>query len=89
MVLKDRLHENQRYALDLAAEKGASSWLNMLLLKCNPFDSTKTEFRDGLALRYGWEPPKIPAICPYRDLLQKGRFYTKSPMKSENPSPLS
>ena len=31
--LKDRLHENQRYALDLAAEKGASSWLNTLPLK--------------------------------------------------------
>ena len=65
--LKDRLHENQRYALDLAAEKGASSWLNTLPLKRYHFDLTKTEFRDGLALRFGWEPLKIPAVYPCGD----------------------
>ena len=41
--LKDRLHENQRYALDLAAKKGASSWLNTLPLKRYHFNLTKTE----------------------------------------------
>ena len=51
--LKDRLQENQRYALDLAAEKGVSSWLNTLPLKLYHFDLTKTELRDGSALRYG------------------------------------
>ena len=28
-LLKDRLPENQRYVLDLADEKGASSWLTI------------------------------------------------------------
>ena len=67
-VLKEKLDENQRYALDLSIEKGASSWLNTLPLKRYHFDLTKTEFRDGLALRYGWEPLKTPALCPCGEL---------------------
>ena len=65
---KDRLHEHQRYALDLAAEKGASSWLNTLPLKRYHFDLTKTEFRDSLGMRNGWEPLKIPVKCPCGDI---------------------
>ena len=72
--LKDRLHENQLYALDLAAEKGASSWLNTLPVKRYHFDLTKTEIRDGLALRYGWESLKIPAICPCGDTFSLAHF---------------
>ena len=60
--LKNRLHENQRYALDIAAEKGASSWTIMLPPKRYNF-----VFRDILAQRYGWEPLKIPTICPCGD----------------------
>ena len=63
-ILKEKLDENQRYALDRSIEKGASSWLNTLPLKRYHFDLSKTEFRDGLALRYGWEPLKTPSICP-------------------------
>ena len=63
-ILKEKLDENQRYALDLSIEKGASSWLNTLPLKRYHFDLSKTEFRDGLALRYGWEPLKTPLIRP-------------------------
>ena len=66
--LKDRLHENKRYALDLAAEEGASSWLNTLPLKRYHFDLAKTEFHDGLALRCGWEPPEIPAMSVWRHI---------------------
>ena len=67
-VLIEKLDENQRYALDLSIEKGASSWLNTLPLKRYHFDLTKTECRDGLALRYGWEPLKTPALCPCGEL---------------------
>ena len=65
--MKDRLHENHRYALDLAAEKGASCWLKTLPLKRYHFDLTITGFRDGLALHYGSKPLKIPEICPCGD----------------------
>ena len=63
-VSKEKHDENQRYALDLTIEKGASSWLNTLPLKRYQFELTKKEFRAGLALRYGWEPLKKPALCP-------------------------
>ena len=53
-----------KYAIQLAPEKGASSWLNALPLSKQGFDLTKTEFRDRIALRYTWEAKDTPAICP-------------------------
>ena len=53
-----------KYTIQLASEKGASSWLNALPLSKHGFDLTKTEFRDGIALRYTWEAKNTPAICP-------------------------
>ena len=47
----------------MSIEKGASSWLNKLSLKRYHFDLTKTEFRDCLTLRYGWESLKTPELC--------------------------
>ena len=44
-------------------EKGAPCWLNALPLKRYYFYLTKGEFRDGIALRYGWDPVKLPSIC--------------------------
>ena len=67
-VLKEKLDENQQNGLDLSIGNGSSSWLNTLPLKRYHFDLTKTEFRDGLALRYGWEPLKTPAMCPCGEL---------------------
>ena len=57
------LTEDEKYAIKLAKEKGASCWLNALPLKKDHFDLTKSEFRDGIALRYGWEPVKLPSNC--------------------------
>ena len=48
----------------LAAEKGASAWLTCTPLKAHGFALSKGEFRDGLALRYGWPPAHLPSICP-------------------------
>ena len=62
--LKDKLTHDELYALELASEKGASSWLNALPIKRLGFSVTKSEFRDGLTLRYGWEPQNVPNTCP-------------------------
>ena len=57
------LEANQQYSMALASEKGASSWLTALPLKRYGFDLTKTEFRDGLSLRYGLQPKNLPLKC--------------------------
>ena len=50
--------------IQMTSEKGASRGLNALSLSKHCSDLTKTEFRDGIALRYTWEAKKTPAICP-------------------------
>ena len=57
------LTQDEEYAMKLSKEKGASCWLNALPLKKYHFNLTKSEFRDGIALRYGWEPVKLPSNC--------------------------
>ena len=64
---KSRIENNlpeMKYTIQLASKKGVSSWLNALPLLKHGFDLTKTEFRDGIALRYTWEAKNTPAICP-------------------------
>ena len=61
--LQMTLEANQQYSMALASEKGASSWLTALPLKRYGFDLTKTEFRDGLSLRYGLQPKNLPSKC--------------------------
>ena len=64
---KSRTEDNlpeMKYTIQLASEKGASSWLNALPLSKHGFDLTKTEFRDGIAPRYNWDAKNTPAICP-------------------------
>ena len=58
------LSTEQRYALQRASEKGASAWLNVLPLKRYWFQINKSEFRDGLSLRYSWNPKNAPLNCP-------------------------
>ena len=51
-------------AIQLASEKGASSWFNALPLSKHGLDLLKNQFRDGIALCYTWEAKNTPAICP-------------------------
>ena len=51
------------YALKLAREKGASSWLNALPIEKHGLWLTKLEFRDALCIRYGWDFKNVPSIC--------------------------
>ena len=46
------LNDIQKLQLDLAAEKGASSWLTSLPLQAFGYTLNKQEFNDALALRY-------------------------------------
>ena len=52
-----------RRMVDIAREKGASAWLTCRPLKKYGFALSKQEFRDGLCLRNGWTPARIPSHC--------------------------
>ena len=49
--LKISLPRRTRRAIDLACEKGASSWLTAIPFKDMNFDLSKRDFRDALRLR--------------------------------------
>ena len=52
-----------RRAVDLAKEKGSSTWLTALPLVEHGFVFHKGAFHDALALRYGWTPSEMPLMC--------------------------
>ena len=62
-LIKFALSVSLKHAVDLAQEKGASSWLTSLPLDEFGFSLSKWAFRDALALRYGWQPSNIPNYC--------------------------
>ena len=45
------------------SSKGASIWLTALPLREHGFHLSKGDFRDALALRYGWQLQEVPATC--------------------------
>ena len=49
--------------VDLAKERGASSWLSVLPLSNQGFHLHKGEFRDAICLRYDWNLSNIPRHC--------------------------
>jgi hypothetical protein len=49
--------------IELAGEKGASSWLTALPLQSMGYTLNKQEFRDAICLRYGWKIPNTPSFC--------------------------
>jgi hypothetical protein len=62
-VLCSKVNSRTKRAMMLAREKGASSWLNALPLKALSYTLNKQEFRDGIAMRYGWAIHDIPTLC--------------------------
>ena len=60
---KDTLPKKSYRALDLAAEKGASTWLTVIPPKEMGFNLNKREFKDALRLRYNWPFSDIPSKC--------------------------
>ena len=61
--LRSQFSKEQSYAVQLACEKGASSWLCALPLQEHGFALHKSAFRDALDLRYGWFPIDLPTSC--------------------------
>ena len=61
--LRDLLSDPLRRAVDLAKEKGSSTWLTALPLAEHGFALHKMAFHDALALRYGWTPSEMPSMC--------------------------
>ena len=57
------LSEPLQRAIELAQEKGASTWLTALPLTEYGFSLHKRAFHDALALRYGWAPIDTPSEC--------------------------
>ena len=53
----------QKQSVEIASEKGASSWLNALPIARHGFALHKSAFRDAICLRYGWQPPLLPSHC--------------------------
>ena len=49
--------------LESASAKGSSNWLTSLPLQDENRALNKGEFRDALALRYGWRPNNLPQRC--------------------------
>ena len=49
--------------IDLASEKGASSWLTALPLLDLGLHLHKGNFRDAVYLRYNWLLPNVPSTC--------------------------
>ena len=49
--------------MDLAQEKGASTWLTSLPIQEFRFNLHKGEFLYALALRYNWHPSRVPTTC--------------------------
>ena len=56
--LMESLQTEQRHVIEMASEKGAPNWLTALPLKRYGFTLTKSEFRDGLCIRYNIEGKK-------------------------------
>ena len=76
-ALAERLkHDEQRYMsaketltplaarqLEHLSAKGVSSWLHTLPLREHGFSLSKCDFRDAIALRYGWPLRDVPEKC--------------------------
>ena len=62
-TLKNSLPPTLQKAVELASEKGASTWLTTLPIRAHGFFLHKQAFRDALCIRYGWDLQGLPSHC--------------------------
>ena len=53
--------------LELAKEKGTSTWLTALPIQSLGYTLNKQEFKDSVCLRYGWLIPNTPSYCECKE----------------------
>ena len=58
-----RLSPALQRLINIAQEKGSSTWLSVIPLRSHGYHLHKGAFRDSLCLRYGWDPPALPSTC--------------------------
>ena len=58
---KEELSAPLKQSVELACERGASSWLTTLPITEFGFTLHKGDFRDAIALIYGWPPNRMPS----------------------------
>ena len=61
--LMEDLPSNTKKAVELVCEKGASTWLTAMPIEEQGFFLYKGDFKDAMALRYGWLPQRLPKSC--------------------------
>ena len=59
----NKMNTKEQRILDLASEKGASSWLTSLPLAEFGFTLNKQEFQDAVLLRYDFRIKNVAAVC--------------------------
>ena len=59
----DALSSPTKRAFKRAKEHNTSGWLTAVPLREQGLALSANEFRDGLALRYGWEPADASRLC--------------------------
>ena len=59
----ENLPVSLQISVDLATEKGSSTWLTALPLAEHGFSLHKGSFHDAIALKYGWPPSEMANTC--------------------------
>ena len=60
------LSQRQHYLLNVAGEKGVSSWLTAYPMREYGTTLNKADFRDAVCLRYGFDLDGLPTSCVWR-----------------------
>ena len=61
--MKNSLPTKDKRTVELATEKGSSSWLTVIPFKELGYNLNKKEFGDAIKLLYNWETMDMPVIC--------------------------
>ena len=69
-ILFSSLSVNLQQCIELAKEKGSSSWLSAVSIELHGFYLNKSTFCDAICLRYGWSLLNVPHCCHCSKIFQ-------------------